>query len=84
MPLKATEYAKLLGEKITHHDSKVYLINTGWSGGPYGIGKRIDLKYTRLMVSCCYKWTFEECMIMITHNIFNLDYPTSCPEMYLQ
>jgi phosphoenolpyruvate carboxykinase (ATP) len=51
MPLHAKEYAKMLGQKIAEHNTRVYLINTGWSGGPYGVGKRIDLKYTRAMVT---------------------------------
>ena len=77
MPLKAAEYAKLLGEKITKYDSKVYLINTGWSGGPYGIGKRIDLKYTRQMVSAALKGMLDNIQYE-THETFNLDYPMSC------
>ncbi|HYG00466.1 MAG TPA: phosphoenolpyruvate carboxykinase (ATP) [Candidatus Saccharimonadales bacterium] len=77
MPLKAADYAKLLGEKITEHGSKVYLINTGWSGGPYGIGRRIDLNYTRLMVSAAIKGQLENSSYD-THDIFNLQYPTSC------
>ncbi len=80
MPLRASEYAKLLGEKITEHDSKVYLINTGWSGGPYGIGRRIDLKYTRLMVSAAIKGGLENTSYD-THDIFNLQYPTSCNDV---
>lgn len=78
MPLKAATYAKLLGEKIDEHNSKVYLINTGWSGGPYGIGKRIDLKFTRLMVSAAIKGNLED-ISYDTHDIFNLQYPTTCP-----
>ena len=82
MPLRATEYAKLLGDKITKHNSKVYLINTGWSGGPYGIGKRIDLKYTRSIVSSAINGHLNN-VSYDHHSIFNLDYPASCP-MYLQ
>lgn len=78
MPLKASCYAELLGEKISEHNSKVYLINTGWSGGPYGIGKRIDLKFTRLMVSAAIKGSLEDSSYE-THDIFNLQYPTTCP-----
>ena len=77
MPLKAAEYAKLLGEKITRYDSKVYLINTGWSGGPYGIGKRIELIYTRRMVSAALKGILDD-VLYETHETFNLGYPTSC------
>lgn len=80
MPLKAAEYAKLLGEKISKHDTKVYLINTGWSGGPYGIGKRIDLKYTRLIVSSAINNRLDE-VPYETHEIFNLSYPVSCPDV---
>src|SRR5918993_124426 len=77
MPLRAAEYAKLLGEKITKYNSKVYLINTGWSGGPYGIGKRIELKHTRQMVSAALKGMLDNIQYD-THETFNLDYPTSC------
>ncbi len=44
------EYAKMLGDKITKHNTEVYLVNTGWSGGPYGVGSRIKLRYTRQMI----------------------------------
>ncbi len=80
MPRRATEYAKLLGDKITKHNSKVYLINTGWSGGPYGIGKRIDLKYTRLMVSSAINGNLND-VDYHHHEIFNLDYPDTCPKV---
>ncbi len=50
MPLSPDKYAKLLKEKILKHKSKVYLLNTGWTGGPYGVGKRFNLPYTRRMV----------------------------------
>ena len=46
----ATKYARMLGDQLREHDSKVWLINTGWSGGPYGTGERIKLKYTRAIV----------------------------------
>jgi phosphoenolpyruvate carboxykinase (ATP) len=45
-----TKYARMLGDQLREHDSKVWLINTGWSGGPYGTGERIKLKYTRAIV----------------------------------
>ncbi len=50
LPLPATVYAEMLGKKIDEHDSQVFLVNTGWTGGVYGVGKRMDLKYTRAMV----------------------------------
>jgi phosphoenolpyruvate carboxykinase (ATP) len=50
MPLHPGVYAELLGERLRRHDARVWLINTGWSGGPYGTGERIRLKHTRRMV----------------------------------
>ncbi|HPZ81331.1 MAG TPA: phosphoenolpyruvate carboxykinase (ATP), partial [Candidatus Atribacteria bacterium] len=50
MPLHPQVYAKMLGEKISQHGSRTYLVNTGWMGGPYGVGKRIDITYTRAIV----------------------------------
>jgi phosphoenolpyruvate carboxykinase (ATP) len=78
MPLHAMEYAKMLGQKISQHNTRVYLINTGWSGGPYGVGKRVDLKYTRAMVTAALNGELEK--VRFKHDdIFNLDIPTSCP-----
>jgi phosphoenolpyruvate carboxykinase (ATP) len=51
MPLAPLRYAKMLQERIGKHNSHVWLINTGWIGGSYGIGQRIDLPYTRSMIS---------------------------------
>jgi phosphoenolpyruvate carboxykinase (ATP) len=51
MPLHPGVYAKMLGEKLERHDAKVWLVNTGWSGGPYGVGRRLKLAYTRRMVT---------------------------------
>lgn len=51
LPLHPTVYADLLGELIDKHDVDVYLVNTGWTGGKYGVGRRISLHYTRQMVN---------------------------------
>jgi phosphoenolpyruvate carboxykinase (ATP) len=67
----------MLGNKITEHDAKVYLINTGWSGGPYGVGKRMNLKYTRAMVTAALNSDLEK--VQLKHDdIFNFDIPISC------
>ena len=77
MPRPAAVYAKLLGEKIKEHNTTVYLINTGWSGGPYGIGKRIKLEYSRAMVTAALSGALDD--VEYTHNtVFNLDIPVRC------
>src|SRR5699024_2039238 len=50
LPLPATTYAEMLGQKIDEHDVQVFLVNTGWTGGGYGVGSRMKLDYTRAMV----------------------------------
>jgi phosphoenolpyruvate carboxykinase (ATP) len=56
----ATKYARMLGDRLREHDSKVWLINTGWSGGPYGTGERIKLKYTRAIVHAALTGELDE------------------------
>ena len=75
MPRPASVYAKLLGEKINQHDTVVYLVNTGWSGGPYGIGERIKIKYSRAMVTAAISGALDA--VKYRHDdMFNLDIPT--------
>jgi phosphoenolpyruvate carboxykinase (ATP) len=77
MPLHASKYADMLGKKITDHGTRVYLINTGWTGGPYGIGRRMNLSYTRAMVTAAINGKINAVPTQ-HHEIFNLDIPTSC------
>lgn len=77
LPLHPMAYAKLLGEKMRKHEVNVWLVNTGWSGGPYGIGSRMKLSYTRAMITAALQGdlgqaTFKE------HAIFGLYMPTTC------
>ena len=60
MPLHPNLYARLLGEKIDQHKSKVWLINTGWTGGPFGVGNRMKLAYTRRMVSAALSGELDD------------------------
>ncbi|NOU92580.1 phosphoenolpyruvate carboxykinase (ATP) [Paenibacillus sp. LMG 31456] len=60
LPLHPTVYARLLGDKIEKHQVKVYLVNTGWSGGPYGVGKRMNLTFTRAMVTAALNGSIEQ------------------------
>ncbi|HEX3627003.1 MAG TPA: phosphoenolpyruvate carboxykinase (ATP) [Verrucomicrobiae bacterium] len=78
MALPPTVYAKLLGKKIAGHDVDVWLVNTGWSGGPYGTGQRIKLGFTRAMV----KAVLSDSLKKVRTNpdpIFGLAVPQSCP-----
>ncbi len=61
LPLHPTVYAKLLGEKIAEHNVDVYLVNTGWSGGSYGIGKRMSIKATRACINAILDGSINAC-----------------------
>jgi phosphoenolpyruvate carboxykinase (ATP) len=80
MPLHAKIYADMLGRKIDQHHTKAYLVNTGWSGGPYGVGKRINLTYTRAMVRAALTDGLADTEFY-NDGIFNLEIPVSCPEV---
>jgi len=60
LPLPPAVYANLLGEQIDRHEAKVYLVNTGWTGGPVGVGKRMPLALTRAMVTAALNGAIEE------------------------
>jgi len=80
MPRHASIYARMLGEKIRKYGTKIYLVNTGWTGGSYGIGKRIDLKHTRAIVSAILDGTIDKTKFR-KDGIFNLEIPDSCPSV---
>ena len=71
----ATKYARMLGELLHKHEAKVWLINTGWSGGPYGTGKRIELEYTRAMVNAALAGELDKVKTQ-TDPVFGLAIPT--------
>lgn len=74
MPFPAERYAKMLGEKITKYNTKVYLVNTGWSGGPYGVGSRMKLSYTRAMITAALNGSIEDAEFK-HDDVFNVDIP---------
>ena len=78
MPLHPTRYAELLGEKMKQHAVNVWLVNTGWSGGPYGIGMRTKLAHTRAMITAALKGALDE-VAYVTDPVFGLQMPESCP-----
>lgn len=77
MPLHPTKYAEMLGDKMDKQQVNVWLINTGWSGGEYGIGSRIKLKYTRAMITAALTGNLDQ-VDYETHEIFGLSMPLEC------
>lgn len=77
MPLAPDVYARMLGDKIEKYNTRVYLINTGWTGGSYGTGSRMKLKYTRAMVTAALNGEIEDADFR-HDSIFNVDIPQSC------
>ncbi len=80
MPLHPAKYAEMLGKKIEKHDVKVWLVNTGWTGGAYGEGHRIHLKYTRSMISAALAGQLNKVEYQ-THPVFGLEMPTACQDV---
>ncbi|MEQ8903754.1 phosphoenolpyruvate carboxykinase (ATP) [Ekhidna sp.] len=78
LPLHPTKYAEMLGAKMDKHEVNVWLINTGWTGGPYGVGNRISLKYTRAMITAALNGQLDNVGYR-THSIFGAEIPTTCP-----
>ena len=77
MPLHPTKYAEMLGDKMKQHNVNVWLVNTGWSGGGYGVGSRMSLKYTRAMITAALNGELDD-VVFDTHAVFGLQMPTSC------
>jgi len=80
MPLHPQRYAQLLGEKLEKHNVQVWLINTGWSGGPYGVGARIKIAHTRAMVNAILSGQLHD-VPTEEERFFGLHVPVSCPEV---
>ncbi len=78
MPRNPDHYATLLGKLMEKYNTEVYLINTGWTGGPYGIGKRIDINITRTIVNAAIDGKLQDVEYKI-NNLFHIYYPLSCP-----
>ena len=78
MPLHPGKYAEMLGKKIKENNVKVWMVNTGWSGGPYLVGNRIKLSYTRAMVAAALEGKLDNVGYK-KHPIFRIDMPVNCP-----
>lgn len=80
LPLRPGEYANLLRERIEKHNVRCYLVNTGWTAGPYGVGSRININYTRAMVRAAINGAVDKAEFT-TDPIFGLNIPTTCPDV---
>ena len=78
MPRNPDDYASLLGQKLDEHGTQVYLINTGWSGGPYGVGSRMDIMLTRSMVAAAIDGSLKNVEYK-QDEIFKVWIPQACP-----
>jgi phosphoenolpyruvate carboxykinase (ATP) len=74
------KYAAMLGDKLRAHKSRVWLVNTGWSGGPYGVGKRMKLSYTRAMVGAALSGALDN-VATTPHPVFGVAVPASVPNV---
>ncbi|TDE05846.1 phosphoenolpyruvate carboxykinase (ATP) [Flavobacterium sandaracinum] len=80
MPLHPTKYAEMLSKKMKDANVKVWLINTGWTGGPYGIGSRMKLKYTRAMITAALNGELDD-VAYENHQVFGIAKPQTCPNV---
>lgn len=78
LPLHPTRYAEMFGEKMKKHQVNVWMVNTGWSGGPHGVGKRIKLSYTRAIVAAALEGKLYD-VEYENHSVFGVQMPKLCP-----
>jgi phosphoenolpyruvate carboxykinase (ATP) len=78
LPLHPGKYAAMLGEKLKKHKVNVWLVNTGWTGGPYGVGTRMNLGYTRAMIRAAIAGQLKN-IPYDRHPVFGMDIPSACP-----
>jgi phosphoenolpyruvate carboxykinase (ATP) len=83
LPLHPGKYAEMLGNKMQKHKVNVWMINTGWTGGPYGVGSRMKLKYTRAMITAALEGKVNNCEFE-TDPIFGVAIPLFCPNVPLE
>jgi len=80
LPLHPAKYAELLGKKLKESNVNVWLVNTGWTGGGYGVGSRIKLSYTRALITAALNGELEK-VTFDKLGVFNLSIPTTCPNV---
>jgi phosphoenolpyruvate carboxykinase (ATP) len=80
LPLHPGKYAHMLGDKMQEHKVNVWMINTGWTGGPYGIGNRMKLKFTRAMITAALEGKLNH-VEFEDHPVFGMAIPKQCPDV---
>ncbi|MEB2779240.1 phosphoenolpyruvate carboxykinase (ATP) [Algoriphagus sp. C2-6-M1] len=80
LPLHPTKYATLFGEKMEKYETNVWLLNTGWTGGPYGVGSRMKLAYTRAMITAALQGSLDQVEYR-KHQVFGFQIPQECPNV---
>jgi phosphoenolpyruvate carboxykinase (ATP) len=80
LPLPPSRYAQMLGDRIDQHQAQVWLVNTGWTGGAYGTGTRMKIKFTRAMIRAALAGMLDV-VSYAKDGIFNLDVPLACPDV---
>jgi phosphoenolpyruvate carboxykinase (ATP) len=80
LPLAPRFYAEMLGKRLKQHNASCWLVNTGWSGGKFGVGKRMSLKITRALVNAALNGSLDK-VEFATEPAFGLSIPTSCPDV---
>ena len=80
MPRHPGEYARMLGDRMAAHDIPVWLINTGWTGGPYGVGQRMNIQHTRAMVHAAIERRLDGVEFTVDP-VFGLSVPASVPDV---
>ena len=80
LPLRPARYADLLAERLRQHGSAVWLVNTGWTGGPYGVGSRMPIRFTRAMIRAALAGELDA-VPYETDPVFNIAVPSTCPDV---
>jgi phosphoenolpyruvate carboxykinase (ATP) len=80
LPRHPAEYAAMLGDRLDQHEVPVWLVNTGWTGGPYGVGERMNINHTRSMVRAALSGALND-VPMVRDPNFEVMVPTACPDV---
>jgi phosphoenolpyruvate carboxykinase (ATP) len=80
LPLPPGRYARMLGEKLARHNARVWLVNTGWTGGAHGTGQRMKIAYTRAMIRAALSGALDH-VACERDSVLNLDVPLACPDV---